>query len=177
MISLGSYFSIFSLQMTTSEHVQMRDPNYSNICTIKSCTFAGPKYMLTGSDDWNIYVWKMPTEWGKYGGNQNDEEDEEAPVIENAYTVLRGHRSIVNHVKFGERSSMLLSCGVEKIVKVKIIFIFFNFLLFFSVGAHLNYSTHTRHQSKGKGCQIHDFIHISKCLIHMLIQVKYFFAL
>ena len=130
--------------MTTSEHVQMTHPNYSNICTIKSCTFAGPNYMLTGSDDWNIYVWKMPTKWGEVCGGK------EVPNIERAYTVLRGHRSIVNHVRFGERSNMLLSCGVEKIVKVWIINLFFiEILSFHSVGVHLNCSTHTRHQSKG----------------------------
>lgn len=67
--------------------------------------------MLTGSDDWNIYVWKMPAKWPEAG------EQEEEAQIERAYTVLKGHRSIVNHVKFGERSNLLLSCGVEKIVK------------------------------------------------------------
>jgi hypothetical protein len=53
----------FFLKLTTSEYVHLRDPNYSNFCTIKSCTFAGHNYMCTGSDDWNIYVWKMPTDW------------------------------------------------------------------------------------------------------------------
>jgi DDB1- and CUL4-associated factor 5 len=71
--------------------------------------------MLTGSDDWNIYVWKMPDQWPS---DQQDEEDGAAGVIEKAHVVLKGHRSIVNHVKFGERSNLLISCGVEKIVKV-----------------------------------------------------------
>jgi WD repeat-containing protein 22 len=92
--------------------VQLHDPKYSNLCTIKSCAFAGQNYLVTGSDDWNIYVWKMPTKW-----EQNDDNDEEM-VVDHAYTVLKGHRSIVNHVKFGERSNLLLSCGVEKIIKV-----------------------------------------------------------
>lgn len=31
---------------------------------------------------------------------------------------LLGHRSIVNHVRYSEKNKMLVSCGVEKIVKV-----------------------------------------------------------
>uniref|UniRef100_A0A183BLL0 WD_REPEATS_REGION domain-containing protein n=1 Tax=Globodera pallida TaxID=36090 RepID=A0A183BLL0_GLOPA len=46
----------FNLQ--NSEHLQLSDPKYSNICTVKSCAFAGEQYMISGSDDWNIYVWK-----------------------------------------------------------------------------------------------------------------------
>lgn len=94
--------------LSTSEYVHLRDPNYSNFCTIKSCAFAGHNFMCTGSDDWNIYVWKMPTDW-----SDKNEENENS----NAFTVLRGHRSIVNHVKYGSQSGLMLSCGVEKIVK------------------------------------------------------------
>uniref|UniRef100_A0A914KWI7 Uncharacterized protein n=1 Tax=Meloidogyne incognita TaxID=6306 RepID=A0A914KWI7_MELIC len=95
--------------LSTSEYVHLRDPNYSNFCTIKSCTFAGHNFMCTGSDDWNIYVWKMPTDWS--------DKNEENENTSNAFTVLRGHRSIVNHVKYGSKSGLMLSCGVEKIVK------------------------------------------------------------
>ncbi|CAK5024151.1 unnamed protein product [Meloidogyne enterolobii] len=95
--------------LSTSEYVHLRDPNYSNFCTIKSCTFAGHNFMCTGSDDWNIYVWEMPTDWS----DKNDENENTS----NAFTVLRGHRSIVNHVKYGSKSGLMLSCGVEKIVK------------------------------------------------------------
>src|SRR5687768_15256086 len=36
------YIKIFKLlQLTTSKHLQLCDPNYSNFCTIKSCSFAG----------------------------------------------------------------------------------------------------------------------------------------
>uniref|UniRef100_A0A914HL93 Uncharacterized protein n=1 Tax=Globodera rostochiensis TaxID=31243 RepID=A0A914HL93_GLORO len=94
----------FNLQ--NSEHLQLSDPKYSNICTVKSCAFAGEQYMISGSDDWNIYVWKVPTNWSDC-----------ADGCARAHTVLEGHRSIVNHVKYGQRNNLLLSCGVEKIVK------------------------------------------------------------
>lgn len=40
------------------------DPNYVNVCTVKSCTVAGD-YVLCGGDDWNVYVWKIPKPWSK----------------------------------------------------------------------------------------------------------------
>lgn len=46
------------------------------------------------------------------------DKNEENENTSNAFTVLRGHRSIVNHVKYGSKSGLMLSCGVEKIVKV-----------------------------------------------------------
>ena len=41
--------------------------------------------------------------------------------MEQAFTLLRGHRSVVNHVRYGELSNMLISCGVEKIIKVGVL--------------------------------------------------------
>ena len=32
--------------------------------------------------------------------------------------MLEGHRSVVNHVRYGLNSDLLISCGVEKIIKV-----------------------------------------------------------
>ncbi|KAI1719360.1 DDB1- and CUL4-associated factor 5 [Ditylenchus destructor] len=94
------YFNLLN-----SEYIHLRDPEYKNLCTVKSCTFAGSNYLVTGSDDWNIYVWKVPDVWT--GGE----------TIDQAYTVLKGHRSVVNHIQYGEQSNLLISCGVEKIVK------------------------------------------------------------
>lgn len=36
--------------------------DYYNSCTMKSCSFAGEgdKYVLSGSDDFNLYMWKVP---------------------------------------------------------------------------------------------------------------------
>lgn len=45
--------------------------------------------------------------------------------VEDAYTVLKGHRSIVNHVNYSEQNNMLISSGVEKIIKV------FNFIIIY----------------------------------------------
>lgn len=45
--------------------------------------------------------------------------------IDDAYTVLKGHRSIVNHVSYSERNNLLISSGVEKVIKVSFCFNFF----------------------------------------------------
>lgn len=46
---------------TTSEIpiCQFYHPNYYNSCTMKSCCFAGDddEFILSGSDDFNLYVW------------------------------------------------------------------------------------------------------------------------
>lgn len=41
--------------------VQFFHENYYNSCTMKSCCFAGLKdeYVLSGSDDFNLYMWKI----------------------------------------------------------------------------------------------------------------------
>jgi DDB1- and CUL4-associated factor 5 len=49
---------------THSEEVSVEfdNPGYYNSCTMKSCCFAGPndEYVLSGSDDFNLYMWKVP---------------------------------------------------------------------------------------------------------------------
>ena len=41
--------------------VQFFHEDYYNSCTMKSCCFAGLKdeYVLSGSDDFNLYMWKI----------------------------------------------------------------------------------------------------------------------
>lgn len=36
--------------------------DYYNSCTMKSCSFAGEgdQFVLSGSDDFNLYMWKIP---------------------------------------------------------------------------------------------------------------------
>jgi len=97
---------VFDLR--TSNHIELNDPSYENICTVKSCTFLNSQYVMTGGDDWNIYIWKVP--------ERIDESDQES--IDEAFTVLKGHRSIVNHIRYSEENNMIVSCGVEKILKV-----------------------------------------------------------
>lgn len=48
---------------------QFDHPSYYNSCTMKSCCFAGDndQFVLSGSDDFNLYMWKVPkSESGKF---------------------------------------------------------------------------------------------------------------
>ncbi|KZC10050.1 PREDICTED: DDB1- and CUL4-associated factor 5 [Dufourea novaeangliae] len=85
---------------------QFDHPGYYNSCTMKSCCFAGDndEYVLSGSDDFNLYMWKIPPEGVKW--------------VESAHMVLRGHRSIVNQVRYNQASCIFASSGVEKIIKI-----------------------------------------------------------
>ncbi|KAF9415453.1 hypothetical protein HW555_006875, partial [Spodoptera exigua] len=42
--------------------------DYYNSCTMKSCTFAGEgdKFVMSGSDDFNLYMWKIPDDGAGY---------------------------------------------------------------------------------------------------------------
>lgn len=39
-------------------------------------------------------------------------------MVNGAFMVLKGHRSIVNQVRFNPHSYMICSSGVEKVIKV-----------------------------------------------------------
>ncbi|KAM4625594.1 DDB1- and CUL4-associated factor 5 [Polymixia lowei] len=90
---------------------QFDNQGYFNSCTMKSCCFAGDKdqYILSGSDDFNLYMWKIPTD-PEAGGLGR--------VVNGAFMVLKGHRSIVNQVRFNPHTYMICSSGVEKVIKV-----------------------------------------------------------
>ncbi|XP_033228177.1 DDB1- and CUL4-associated factor 5 isoform X2 [Belonocnema kinseyi] len=79
---------------------------YYNSCTMKSCCFAGDndEYVLSGSDDFNLYMWKIPTD--------------DTQWVDSAHMKLCGHRSIVNQVRYNQSSCILASSGVEKIIKI-----------------------------------------------------------
>ncbi|XP_052105470.1 DDB1- and CUL4-associated factor 5-like [Mytilus californianus] len=81
---------------------------YYNSCTMKSCSFAGDRdqYVLSGSDDCNLYMWKIPDDLSK------------RQFVNDAHMVLHGHRSIVNQVRFNAANHLILSSGVEKSIKV-----------------------------------------------------------
>uniref|UniRef100_A0A673ZY57 Ddb1 and cul4 associated factor 5 n=1 Tax=Salmo trutta TaxID=8032 RepID=A0A673ZY57_SALTR len=87
---------------------QFDNQGYFNSCTMKSCCFAGDKdqYVLSGSDDFNLYMWRIPKD-PEAGGR----------VVNGASMVLKGHRSIVNQVRFNPSTSMICSSGVEKVIK------------------------------------------------------------
>ncbi|XP_062502276.1 DDB1- and CUL4-associated factor 5-like isoform X2 [Corticium candelabrum] len=91
---------------------QFTHDGYMNSCTMKSASFCGDndEYVASGSDDFNVYVWKIPDAvyHDPLPGNWVGEAD----------CVLVGHRSIVNQVRFNSHSMYLLSSGVEKVIKL-----------------------------------------------------------
>ena len=91
----------------SSTHLcQFDHSGYYNSCTMKSCCFAGDndEYVLSGSDDFNLYMWKIPSEGVRW--------------VYSAHMVLHGHRSIVNQVRYNQASCIFASSGVEKIIKI-----------------------------------------------------------
>uniref|UniRef100_A0A672SIY2 DDB1- and CUL4-associated factor 5-like n=1 Tax=Sinocyclocheilus grahami TaxID=75366 RepID=A0A672SIY2_SINGR len=90
---------------------QFDHQGYFNSCTMKSCCFAGDhdQYILSGSDDFNLYMWRIPNDPEAGGPGR---------VVNGAFMVLKGHRSIVNQVRFNPHTYMICSSGVEKVIKV-----------------------------------------------------------
>ncbi|KXJ17739.1 DDB1- and CUL4-associated factor 5 [Exaiptasia diaphana] len=101
---------LYSIEQS-SALVEFKHPGYNNICTMKSHCFAGDKdqYIISGSDDFNVYLWKVPTLPSR---------NEKLVTVDRAKMVLSGHRSIVNQVRFNPATHMVISAGVEKIIKV-----------------------------------------------------------
>ncbi|XP_048831046.1 DDB1- and CUL4-associated factor 5 isoform X2 [Brienomyrus brachyistius] len=90
---------------------QFDNQGYFNSCTMKSCCFAGDRdqYILSGSDDFNLYMWRIPKDPDAGGPGR---------VVNGAFMILKGHRSIVNQVRFNPHTYMICSSGVEKVIKV-----------------------------------------------------------
>lgn len=90
------------------------DGGYRNSVTMKSGCFAGPRdeYIVSGSDDFRIYMWKIP----------DGRPVQVGPLLPNVeprpHLVLPGHRSIVNQVRYSPRHSLMCSSGVEKVIKL-----------------------------------------------------------
>ncbi len=86
---------------------QFDHPGYYNSCTMKSCCFAGmdDEFVMSGSDDFNLYMWRIP-------------EEEDKTFVDGAHLVLNGHRSIVNQVRFSKATCSAASAGVEKVIKL-----------------------------------------------------------
>ncbi|VVC90567.1 unnamed protein product, partial [Leptidea sinapis] len=68
--------------------------DYYNSCTMKSCSFAGKddQFVLSGSDDFNLYMWKIPD--------------------------MGGTAMPVNQVRYNSQYCLIASSGVEKIIKM-----------------------------------------------------------
>lgn len=99
--------------------------------------------MLSGSDDFNLYMWKVSSfgpEKGKLFNYLNIASEELVYYFRrktfsiNFYSekagsstvlphmVLYGHRSIVNQVRYNPQYCLIASSGVEKIIKVPLSF-------------------------------------------------------
>lgn len=109
---------------------QFYHPQYYNSCTMKTCSFAGEHddYVLSGSDDFNLYMWKVPKETGKLAVSWSQSREvvnsfhfcaESAHEWGRCHMVLGGHRSIVNQVRYNKNNNLIASSGVEKMVKVR----------------------------------------------------------
>ena len=64
---------------------------------------------MTGSEDFNIYLWRVPKLNKDHVG---------IAKVEHSTLAIQGHRSIVNQVIFNRDTGMICSSGVEKIIKV-----------------------------------------------------------
>ena len=78
-------------------------PGYFNSCTMKSGAFTPNGYVLSGSDDFNVYVWKVP--------DFPSDQFRTTVNIKRADFVLRGHRSIVNQVRFNSTYNVIATSG------------------------------------------------------------------
>ncbi|KAI9146303.1 WD40-repeat-containing domain protein [Paraphysoderma sedebokerense] len=118
---------------------------FTNLCTAKSPCFAGlggDEYIICGSDDFNVYMWKIPSETEIMKNRNiiksvNDVERGSVVVmgkdgivlpmkVSGACGILEGHRSIPNTTIHHPHLPIILSSGVEKIIKVNSAFPFPN---------------------------------------------------
>lgn len=85
---------------------QFNHSSYYNSCTMKSCCFGGSsdEFVISGSDNFDVHIWRIPQE----GGN---------PWVDSAVQILKGHRSIVNQVRYNYAHHIIASSGVEKMIK------------------------------------------------------------
>ncbi|WKY11877.1 hypothetical protein Q1695_003446 [Nippostrongylus brasiliensis] len=109
LTALQSRSNPIYIDLTEHRRIELKDPEYSNVHTIKSVTFMDDSVVMTGSDDFNIYAWRIPT---------SDEVEGEDVDVSEATFVFKGHRSIVNHVRYSPVNKICSSCGVEKIIKI-----------------------------------------------------------
>ncbi|GBC00926.1 hypothetical protein RclHR1_04000007 [Rhizophagus clarus] len=124
----------------SSEYDYETQIGYKNDCTFKQGYFGGPDgdYFLCGSDDFRVYVWKVPdtdTMINERSFTKNLEEEiyfiDDDTVIDPLNNsipkyVLSGHRSIVNSAIWHPHIPLIFSSGVEKIIKVHSAFPFSN---------------------------------------------------
>ncbi|CAI2161797.1 15510_t:CDS:10, partial [Funneliformis geosporum] len=122
----------------SSDYDSDTQTGYKNCCTYKQGHFGGPngEYFLCGSDDFRVYIWKVPEieTMLKNPSLKNIDEinfindDVKMSPFNNSTPqyVLDGHRSIVNSVIWHPHFPLIFSSGVEKIIKVHSAFPFSN---------------------------------------------------
>lgn len=76
-----------------------------------------PQYVVSGSDDFRMYIWKIPN---TRHGTQLFLGDGVLTMNMSTmpHLILPGHRSIVNQTCYSKVHHILASSGVEKIIKV-----------------------------------------------------------
>lgn len=114
---------------------QFYHADYFNSCTMKSCSFAGEndEYVISGSDDFNLYMWRVTDANSKlhipvayvcddyfflFFRSTKKIAHKKNQWIDSHHMVLYGHRSIVNQVRYNPQKCLLASSGVEKIIKI-----------------------------------------------------------
>ena len=73
------------------------------------------EYIAVGSEDFRIYVWKVPP---RSSNSLSTCSNEMLDLCHMPHLVLPGHRSIVSKLLFSKKNQFLFSAGVEKMVKV-----------------------------------------------------------
>jgi hypothetical protein len=88
---------------------------YMNMVSMKSGCFVGinDEYVASGSDDFRVYLWKIPEDLETLQSCPIDR-----GVVPSPHLVLPGHRSIANQIRYSPTHHLLCSSGVEKIIKL-----------------------------------------------------------
>ena len=75
------------------------------------------QYVVSGSDDFRVYIWKIPT---SRRGSQLSRSDGVLTMSMSTmpHLILPGHRSIVNQTCYSKVHHILATSGVEKVIKV-----------------------------------------------------------
>ena len=73
------------------------------------------EYVAVGSEDFRIYVWKVPQHSNSLSPACPNEI---LDLCHLPHLMLPGHRSIVSKLQFSRKNQLLFSAGVEKMVKV-----------------------------------------------------------
>lgn len=103
--------------MISHNCLTLESDTYLNKKTVKSISFIDEFTVATGSDHCDIHMWKIPPP-EKTGRFPNNTAPEDLDLKVPEFTVLKGHRSIPNQLRFSKKNQILVSSGVEKIIKL-----------------------------------------------------------